>query len=560
MSASPPDFEAGPDEILFVPLGGAHEIGMNLSLFGYAGQWLLIDCGVSFADEMTPGVELILPDPSFIAERRDKLAGILITHAHEDHIGAVSYLWRRLRRPVWCSPFASAMLRRKLIEAGIEREVTVNEFPVGGGVTIGTFEIESIPVTHSIPESQAIVLRTKLGTVLHATDWKLDPAPLVGPVTDEAALRRIGDRGVLAMTCDSTNVFVPGETGSEAEVRESLTKVIGSLKNRVAVTCFSSNIARIESIAAAAAANNRHVALIGRSMWTVTEAARECGYLATTEPFITEHEAGFLPRERALYILTGSQGEARSALARIAAEDHPEVTLDPGDTVIFSSRVIPGNEKAIGRLQNALARLNVEILTERDHFVHVSGHPARDDLARMYEWVRPRVLIPIHGETRHLHEHARYAESRGIPATLVAENGAVVRLTPGPAEIVGYVPTGRLAIDGTRLVSAEGEVLRMRRRMAFGGAAVATVVLDRKGRLVADPKVAVPGLLDGDENSEEVVQLAVDAVMEAIEGLKRDELDDDAAVTEAVRVAVRRSLRGSLGKRPVTQVQVVRLD
>jgi ribonuclease J len=533
---------------------------MNLSLFGYAGQWLVVDCGVSFADEMAPGVELILPDPSFIADRRDKLAGILITHAHEDHIGAVSYLWRRLRRPIWCSPFASAMLRRKLIEAGIEREVTVNEFPVGGGAKIGPFEIESIPVTHSIPESQAIVIRTKHGTVVHATDWKLDPAPLVGPVTDEAALRRVGDGGVLAMTCDSTNVFVPGETGSEAAVRESLTKLIGGLRNRVAVTCFSSNIARIESVAAAAAANGRHVALIGRSMWTVTEAARECGYLATTEPFITEHDAAFLPRDKALYIMTGSQGEGRSALARIAAEDHPEVTLDPRDTVIFSSRVIPGNEKAVGRLQNALARLNVEIVTDDDHFVHVSGHPAREDLARMYEWVRPRVLIPIHGETRHLHEHARYAESRGIEQTLVAENGAVVRLAPGPAEIVGYVPTGRIAIDGTRLVSADSEVLRARRRMAFGGAAVATVVLDRKGRLAADPKVAVPGLLDGDEGSAEILQLAVDAVNEAIEGLGPNEMNDDAALTEAVRVAVRRSLRGSIGKRPVTQVQVVRLD
>ena len=325
------------------------------------------------------------------------------------------------------------------------------------------------------------------------------------------------------------------------------------------MTCFSSNIARIQSIAQAAKANGRHVALIGRSMWTVTEAARDTGYLANTDIFVNEHEAGFLPRERALYIMTGSQGEARSALSRIANEDHPEVVLEPGDTVVFSSRVIPGNEKAIGKLQNLLARLGIEIVTDADHFVHVSGHPSRDDLARMYDLVRPRVLIPIHGETRHLHEHVRYAKSRGIAEALVVENGAMLRLAPGAPEIVGHVPVGKLAIDGTRLVPAEGEVLRMRRRMAFGGAAIATVVLDHKGRLAADPMVAVPGLVDGDAEGVEAIRLAVDAMIEAVEGLKRSQLNDDAAVSEAVRVAVRRSLRASIGKRPVTQVQIVRL-
>jgi ribonuclease J len=559
VTASAPDFEAGPGELLFVPLGGAHEIGMNMSLYGYEGQWLMVDCGVSFADESSPGVELILPDPQFIAERRDRLAGILITHAHEDHIGAVAWLWRRLRRPIWCSPFAAAMMQRKLIEAGIANEVTVNTFPIGGGARIGPFEISSIPVTHSIPESQAIAITTRLGTVLHATDWKLDPDPLVGPVTDEAALKRLGDAGVIAMTCDSTNVFVPGATGSEAAVRESLITLFAGLKNRIAVTCFSSNIARIESIAHAAAVNGRNAALIGRSMWTVTEAARETGYLATTDPFVAEYDAGHLPRDKAVYIMTGSQGEARSALARIANDDHPEVVLDPGDTVVFSSRVIPGNEKAIGRLQNALARLGAAIVTDDDHFVHVSGHPARDDLQRMYELVRPRLVVPIHGETRHLYEHARYVTSLGVPETLVAENGAVVRLVPGPAEIVGHAPVGRIAIDGTRFVPAEGEVLKMRRRMAFGGAAVATVVLDRKGRLAADPRVAVPGLLDGDTKDQRAVTLAVDAVAAAIHGLKRDQLDDDAAIEEVVRIAVRRSLRDSIGKRPLTQVQIVRI-
>jgi ribonuclease J len=558
MTRPAPDF-AGDDEILFLPLGGAGEIGMNVSLYGHAGAWLMVDLGVTFGDETTPGVDLILPDPSFIVERRDRLAGILITHAHEDHLGAIAHLWPRLRRPVWCTPFAAALLRRKLIEAGIEHEVPLNEFPVGGGVTIGPFEISSIAVAHSIPEGQAIVIRTRAGTVLHATDWKLDPAPIVSVPTDEAALRKLGDAGVAALVCDSTNVFVPGGSRSEESVRASLAELVATKANRVAVTCFASNIARIESIARAGKANGREVALVGRSLWTVTEAARETGYLATTGDFVTEHEAAFLPRERALYIVTGSQGEPRSALARIAADTHPTVALDPGDTVVFSSRMIPGNEIAIGRLQNHLARRDIEIVTEEDHFVHVSGHPPRDDLMRMYGWVRPRVLVPIHGETRHLHEQARLARACRIPATVIAENGQAVRLVPGPAEIVGVAPVGRIAVDGTRLIALEGDVVRMRRRMGFGGVAVATVVLDRRGRLAADPQLSVPGLIDSEGADEAAARLAIDAIADAIDDLGRAARDDDEAVAEAVRTAVRRALRDSLGKRPVTQVHVVRI-
>ncbi len=558
MTAPAPDF-AGDDEILFLPLGGAGEIGMNASLYGHAGQWLMVDCGVTFGDETTPGVDLILPDPSFIAERRDRLAGIVITHAHEDHIGAVAHLWPRLRRPVWCSPFAAALLRRKLIEAGIEHEVPIHEFPIGGGVTIGPFEIASIAVAHSIPEGQALVLRTGVGTVLHATDWKLDPGPIVSPETDEAALRKLGDEGVDALVCDSTNVFVPGRSDSEERVRDSLTRLVATKANRVAVTCFASNIARIDSIARAAKANGREVALVGRSLWTVTEAARETGYLADIGDFVTEHEAAFLPRERALYVVTGSQGEPRSALARIAADAHPTVALDPGDTVVFSSRMIPGNEIAIGRLQNRLARRDIEIVTDEDHFVHVSGHPPRDDLTRLYSWVRPRLLVPIHGETRHLHEHVRLARACQVPATIIAENGQAVRLVPGPAVLVGEAPVGRIAVDGTRLVALDGEVIRARRRMSIAGVAVATVVLDKRGRLAADPRLSVPGLIDPEGADDAAARYALDAIADAVADLDRDARDDDEAVTEAVRQAVRRALRDTLGKRPVTEVHVVRL-
>ncbi len=558
MTVTVPDV-AGDDEILFLPLGGAGEIGMNVSLYGHAGWWLMVDLGVAFGDETTPGIDLILPDPTFIAERRDRLAGILITHAHEDHIGAVAHLWPRLRRPIWCTPFAAALLRRKLMEAGIEHEVPIHEFPVGGGAKIGPFEISSIAVAHSIPEGQVIAIRTKAGTVLHATDWKLDPGPIVSPPTDEAALRKLGKAGVAALICDSTNVFVPGESQSEEAVRASLIELVATKRNRVAVTCFASNIARIESIAHAAKVNGREVALVGRSLWTVTEAARETGYLATTGDFVTEHEAAFLPREHALYIVTGSQGEPRSALARIAADAHPTVALDPGDTVVFSSRMIPGNEIAIGRLQNQLARRDIEIVTDEDHFVHVSGHPPRDDLARMYGWVRPRLLVPIHGETRHLHEQARFARSCQIPATVIVENGQAVRLVPGPAEIVGTAPVGRIAVDGARLVALDGDVIRTRRRIGFGGVAVATVVLDRKGRLAADPQLSVPGLIDAEGADKSAARIALDAIADAIDDLGREARDDDAAVTDAVRNAVRRALREALGKRPLTQVHVVRV-
>ena len=554
-----PDY-ARNGELLFVPLGGAGEIGMNLSLYGYAGQWLMVDCGVSFGDQTSPGADIVVPDPTFIAERRDRLAGILITHAHEDHIGAVPYLWRRFRRPVYVTPFAGALLRRKLVEAGIEREVPVTEFPLGGAIEIGPFRIASIPVAHSIPEGQIIAIATKAGTVIHASDWKLDPAPLVGPVTDEAALRRFGDAGVLALVCDSTNVFVPGEAGSEAAVRESLTELLGRYEQRIAVTCFASNIARVESIAHAAMANGRSTALIGRSLWTVTSAARECGYLATTDAFVDEEAAGYLPRDKVVYVMTGSQGEPRSALARVAADDHPEVTLDPGDVVVFSSRVIPGNEVAIGKLQSRLARLGVGIVTERDHFVHVSGHPARDELAHLYRWVRPRLVVPVHGEARHLYEHARFARDCQVPAALIAENGTMVRLAPGAGEIVGHVPVGRLAVDGTRIVPADGELMRARRRMAFGGAAVVTLVLDRNGRLAADPQVALPGLVEGpDEAQSDAAQAAIDAASDAVEGLDKDRRKDDEAVSEAVRQAVRRALHASVGKRPMTRVHLVRV-
>jgi ribonuclease J len=547
-----------PDELAFLALGGVGEIGMNLSLYGYRGRWLMVDCGISFADETLPGVDVIMPDPAFIEERAIDLAGLVVTHAHEDHIGAIPYLWPRLRCPVYATPFTAAVLRQKLLESGLEHEVPITEVAMSGKFAVGPFEIELITLTHSIPEPNAVVLRTPLGTVLHTGDWKFDPDPLVGAVSDMAALRRLGEEGVLAAICDSTNAMRPGESGSEADVRRALMALVGRCRHRVVIACFASNVARLESAAAAAAAHDRHVALVGRSLWRIEHAARETGYLQGIPPFLTDEEAAYLPRDKVLLVCTGSQGEPRSALARIAEDDHPEIVLEDGDTVIFSSRVIPGNERPISRLQNRLAGLGIEIITDQDHFVHVSGHPAQDELTRMYQMIRPRVAVPVHGETRHLLAQARLAEQCQVPQAIVTRNGEVVKLAPGPAAVIGQVPTGRLVVDGTRLLPAASEALRSRHRMTFNGAALATIVVDAEGRLRAPPQVTVQGLGEAEQDAALTAELR-QKVEQALQDLGPRERRDDAALREAARLAVRRSLRAWHGKKPVTEIHLVRI-
>jgi len=543
-----------PDELAFLALGGVGEIGMNLSLYGYKGRWLMVDCGISFADDTLPGVDVIMPDPAFIAAQAGALDGLVVTHAHEDHIGAIPYLWSRFKCPVYATPFTAAVLRLKLIEAGLEHQVPITEVPLSGKFSVGPFEIELITLTHSIPEPNAVVLRTPLGTVLHTGDWKFDPDPLVGDRSDMAALRRLGDEGVLAMICDSTNALRPGEAGSEADVRKTLIDLVGRKKNRVAVASFASNVARLASIAAAAQAHDRHAALVGRSLWRIEHAARETGYLQGVPPFLTEEEASYLPREKVLLICTGSQGEPRSALVRIAADEHPEIVLEEGDCVIFSSRIIPGNERAIGRLHNALAALGVEIVTEHDAPVHVSGHPAQDELIHMYQTVRPKIAVPVHGETRHLLAQARLAEQCQVSQTVVTKNGEVVKLAPGPASVIGEVATGRLAADANTLLDAKGETLKNRQRMVFNGAALATLVMDRAGKLLAPPQVSVEGV-----PSEDSGEALAARVAQALDELSARDRRDDDKVREAARLAIRRSLRDWHGKKPVTQVHLVRI-
>jgi ribonuclease J len=552
------DGRPGADELLFLPLGGAGEIGMNLNLYGYAGKWLMVDLGVTFGDEATPGIEVIMPDPRFIEERRGDLAGLVLTHAHEDHLGAVPYLWDRLGCPIWATPFTAAVLRRKLHDSEIAGRVPIIEVPMSGRFQAGPFEIELVTLTHSIPEPNALVIRTGAGTVLHSGDWKFDPEPLVGPAADIDALRRLGEERILALVCDSTNALVAGHSGSEAAVREELIRLFGRFEQRIAVACFASNVARLESVVHAALAHDRHVALVGRSMRRIVEAAQETGYLTGLPPFVSEHDAGYLPREKVALLCTGSQGEPRSALARIARNDHPQVTLDPGDAVIFSSRVIPGNEKAIGALQNDLARLEVEIVTAEDEPVHVSGHPAREELARMYQLVRPRIAIPVHGERRHLEAHARLAEECQVPQAIAAENGRMIRLAPGPAEVAAEVTFGRLGLDGTALVPLGGALIKHRHRISASGSAVATLVMGRDGRLLAEPQVTLHGLVDP-EAAGAALGSAAAAVRSAVEALNAAQRGDDAAVKEAARLAVRRYIHAERGKKPLTDVHLVRV-
>ncbi len=557
MSASGTVIDAARDGLVYLPIGGAGEIGMNMYAYGCQGKWIVVECGITFGNETTPGIDVITANPAFLEELGDDLLAIVLTHAHEDHQGAVAYLWPRLRCPVYATGFTAGIVRARLTEAGLIGAVPLKELQLKGAIELGPFRLRLITVTHSIPEPNALAIDTPHGRILHTGDWKLDPDPLIGATADEAALRKLGDRGVLAMVCDSTNVFVPGDSGSEADVREALTEVVGRFQHRVAVACFASNVARIESIAKAAAANGRDVALVGRSLWRVTEIARGCGYLADTPPFLTEHDVGFLPRDKLLFICTGSQGERGSALARISENDHANVVLEEGDAVLFSSRNIPGNERGIYAMQDRLARIGVKIVTGRDAPIHVSGHPARDELARLYDWVRPAISVPMHGEHRHLMEHAAYARALGVADARIVTNGTALRLAPGTPEMVGQVPVGRLGLDGKRLVALDDGLMTQRRRLNFSGLAFVSLGLDEDGGLLGAPRVTLRGLASEEEEQVLVEQIEAEVARVAASAARRQRGTEETA--EQMRRAVRRVCGRLIGKKPVTEVHVFRL-
>jgi ribonuclease J len=545
--------------LAFLPLGGTGEIGMNLNLYrcraGGQERYLAIDCGIGFGGSEHPEAEIMMPDPGFIADRRDQLDGLVITHAHEDHLGAVAWLWPRLKCPVYATPFAAAVLRRKLGEAGLTNQVRLHVIAPGAAFEVGPFRLRFIRMSHSIPEAQALVIETSLGTILHTGDWKLDPYPLVGPTSDEAALAELGARGVLAMVCDSTNAMVEGHSGSERDVRRVLSALVRGLTGRVAVTCFASNVARMESVALAAHDAGRSVALVGRSLRNMDAAARECGYLSHLPPFLTEDDIDDVPDDNLLVLVTGSQGEAKSALSRIALDNHPRMSLGDGDTVIFSSRMIPGNERAIGLVQDNLVRRGVRLMTDRDHMVHVSGHPARDELRKLYALVKPRFAIPVHGEWRHLSAHAELAREAGATPFLL-EDGDIISLAPDHPQVIDSAPVGRLVLDGTRVVPMGGAVMSARRRMLYNGVVVASIAVDQNGSIRGEPRISAPGLIDADDP--EADRLA-DELCATIEDLPAGLRREDTALTEAARAALRRIFGRRIGKRPMVEVHLIRI-
>ncbi|MGE0231152.1 MAG: ribonuclease J [Flavobacteriaceae bacterium] len=552
---------AAPSELVFLPLGGVGEIGMNLGLYGFGPprrrKWLMVDCGVSFANaESHPGVDLVFPDIRFIEAERDNLLGILLTHAHEDHFGALADLWPRLRTKVYATPFTALLLQAKLAEERGAPRIPVELVELGARFDLGPFNIEYVSLAHSIPEPNGIVLRTDAGTVFHTGDWKLDDDPIIGGPVDSTRLKAIGDEGVDVMICDSTNVLREGVSPGEGDVARAIKPLIADAPARVAVTAFASNVARLHSVAVAAAEADRRTVLVGRAMQRTVAVAREMGYMDDVPAFLGEDAFGYLPREKAALLCTGSQGEPRAALTRIARDDHRHIAFSPGDRLIYSARVIPGNERSIGQVLNALVRQKVEVITDRTHLVHVSGHPRRGELEKMYQWVRPKAVIPVHGEAVHLHEHALFARSQGVKDALEAENGDVIRLAPGPLSVIDEAPAGRLIKDGGLVVEDENEGLKTRRRLGYAGAVFVSIVVE-DGEVIADPEIELQGLPDANEAGDPLEAVIYDALEELLDALPRARRRSSKDLAEAVRRNVRNTVDQAWGKKPLCVVHVI---
>ncbi len=551
------------DELVFLPLGGSGEVGMNLNAYGYGPEanreWMIVDVGVTFADLSTPGVDIIVPDPAFL--EGEKIRGIVLTHAHEDHIGALPWLWERLKAPLYATPFTAFLIREKLRDRGILKDVKIIEVPMGGHIDLGPFKVDVIRMTHSIAEPTGLAIKTPLGTVFHTGDWKLDPNPVVGQPTDIAAIQKLGDDGLLAMVCDSTNVFVEGEAGSETEAQQGLIELIGSLKTgRIAVGCFASNVARMVSVMKAAKLAGRRVALAGRSMHRITAAAKHVGLFGDSKRILSEEEARSWPADEILYLVTGSQGEDRAALSRIANGTHPFIKLGLGDHCLFSSRIIPGNELAIADLQDRLADRGVRLYTEKDHpGIHVSGHPCRDEIRQMYAWARPRIAVPTHGMRRHLMEHAALARELGTPEAVTPRNGDMVRLAPGPAAIIDEVPNGRLYVDGGMVVTEQGEALRERRHASTNGVLVVSFAMDRRGKIASDIDVRAIGL-PGDEVTPlgDALDDLAERVEQVVGSLKGEARDDDMVVEQAVARVLKKASQQIWDRRPIVETVILR--
>lgn len=549
-------------ELIFAPLGGCREIGMNLNAYGYGPpedrRWIIVDVGVTFGDDSTPGVDLIMPDPVYLEGFADQIEAIILTHAHEDHIGAIGWLWPRLRAPIYATPFTAYLVAEKLRERGLEGQAKLHIMQLQETRQFGPFEVELITLTHSIPEPNGLAIRTPLGVVLHTGDWKIDPDPIIGEDFDQAKIEQLGREGILAIVCDSTNVFEEGEAGSEGMAREALKRAVAEQTGKVAITSFASNVARLQSCCEAARANDRSVCLVGRSMLRIVGAAQSVGMLKGFQ-FIDPEDAADLPAHHVLYLCTGSQGEPNAALARIARGDHPSVKLGQDDTVIFSSRVIPGNERAIGEIQNTLAERNIKLVTARQFDIHVSGHPCRDELRRMYMWARPQIAVPVHGERRHIMEHARFAKSLQVPYAIAPDNGHIIRLAPGPVELIDEVPVGRLHVDGEVLTSDKAGGMWERRKIAYNGHLTVSVVI-AKGKIEDGPIIVGRGFSEPDGRpADESMEPIDDAAEAALANLKRGDFGDDEKIEKALVKAVRRAAENQFGKRPLIDVTIHRV-
>lgn len=554
---------ASAKDLVFLPLGGVGEIGMNMALYGIGPEhdrsWLMVDCGVSFAGPELPGIDLVFPDIKFLEEEADRIVGMVITHAHEDHYGGIIHLWPYLKVPVYATAFTAGLLETKAdSEPGAEK-VPVTVVKQGDRIDIGPFNVEFVTMTHSIPEPCALAIRTEAGLVVHTGDWKIDMTPGVGKPIDLDRLAELGREGVMALICDSTNAIRDGVSPSEGDVAVELKKVIKNAPHRVAITTFASNVARIRAIAEAAEANDRDVVVVGRSMRRVIDIARELGYLDGLKPFHDEEAYGYLPRDKAVLLCTGSQGEERAALARIASGDHRHIALSQGDTVIFSSRTIPGNEKAVGAVQNNLSKSDVTIVTDRDALVHVSGHPRRGELEQLYKLLSPKVAVPVHGEPLHLAAHARFARSMGVREVIRGKNGDIMRLNAGSAGIIDEAPSGILVKDGLILDDPEVTGVKERRKLSYAGALVVSLVINKAGELLEDPEMALLGLPDTDDDGEPMEDVISKAVVGAVTSIPKARRKDKDLVGEAARRAARAAVVEVWGKKTLCQVLVTRI-
>ncbi len=549
------------DELLFCPLGGSGEIGMNMNLFAYGKpgehKWIMVDIGVTFADDTIPGVDLIYPDPGFIVDKKEDLLGIILTHAHEDHIGAIALLWPQLRCKIFATPFTAVLIKEKFKEKNIDITNHLKIVQLNGTVNLEPFKIEYITLTHSILEPNGLRIETPAGIILHTGDWKIDPEPLIGEKTNSNRLKEVGKEGVLAMICDSTNVFSMGKAGSELDVRKSLLNIMGSLKKRIVMASFASNVARMETAFYCAEKTGRQISLVGRSMHRIFKAARQCGYLKNVIEPIDAREAKKISREKIVYLCTGSQGEPMAALMRIASYTHPDVYIEKDDTVIFSSKIIPGNEKKLFKLQNQLVKDGIEVISEESEFVHVSGHPNRDDLREMYDWVKPNCVIPVHGEHRHMIEHMKFAHEMKVPHPVQVQNGDIVKLFPGKPHVFDKAPSGRLYLDGNMSVDEDSQSIKDRKNLSANGYMEVTILISQKGNIHKRPVLTFRGIPVYDVD--EFIYGLVEAIEGTIKTFSLGNKKQEYNLIDALKITCKKYTKEMTGKKPFTNINLVKI-